>query len=94
MTYQYRKKISKGVVCGDTGVKLNGIPQCKSKELRRIGRHHRSVTRPYGGSRTADAVKSRILRSFLLEELKELKNLKATKEQKKKGKQKENKAKK
>eukprot|EP01022_Parablepharisma_sp_SALTPOND_P028459 TRINITY_DN70_c0_g1_i1.p1 TRINITY_DN70_c0_g1~~TRINITY_DN70_c0_g1_i1.p1 ORF type:complete len:406 (-),score=21.56 TRINITY_DN70_c0_g1_i1:803-2020(-) len=88
LTIQYRKKRGKGQVCGDTGVKLQGIPHIGPKAFKRLSGTKKTIARPYGGTRSADAVKTRIVRAFLLEELKELKKIKVVKEQKKKGKEK------
>eukprot|EP00830_Metopus_es_P013198 TRINITY_DN316_c0_g1_i3.p1 TRINITY_DN316_c0_g1~~TRINITY_DN316_c0_g1_i3.p1 ORF type:complete len:143 (-),score=32.40 TRINITY_DN316_c0_g1_i3:8-436(-) len=94
LTVQYRRKIAKGQVCGDTGAKLNGLPHLGPKAFKRLSKVKRAVSRPYGGSRSGEAVKTRIVRAFLLEELKELKKMKTVKDQKKKGKKKEKVAKK
>eukprot|EP00829_Urostomides_striatus_P009966 TRINITY_DN224_c0_g1_i1.p2 TRINITY_DN224_c0_g1~~TRINITY_DN224_c0_g1_i1.p2 ORF type:complete len:153 (-),score=66.42 TRINITY_DN224_c0_g1_i1:14-472(-) len=94
LALQYRTKRGKGQVCGDTGAKLNGLPHLRSKAFKRLSKVKRTVSRPYGGSRSAGAVKTRIVRAFLLEELKELKKMKTVKDQKKKIKKKEKVAKK
>ena len=85
---QYRAKRGKGQVCGDTGVKLNGIPHLRPRQLKRVKKSQRTVARPYGGTRSAEAVKTRIVRAFLLEEIKALKQIKAIKDLKKKAKKK------
>ena len=59
MALQYRTKKSKGQVCGDTGVKLNGLPHLRSKAFKRLSKVKRTVSRPYGGSRSGSAVKTR-----------------------------------
>ena len=59
MTVQYRYKKGKGQVCGDTGVKLQGILHLRPKAFKRLSSAKKTVSRPYGGSRSADAVKTR-----------------------------------
>ena len=59
MTVQYRYKRGKVQVCGDTGAKLQGIPHLRPKAFKRLSTAKKTVSRPYGGSRTADAVKTR-----------------------------------
>eukprot|EP00826_Nyctotherus_ovalis_P000265 TRINITY_DN0_c280_g1_i4.p2 TRINITY_DN0_c280_g1~~TRINITY_DN0_c280_g1_i4.p2 ORF type:complete len:122 (+),score=47.50 TRINITY_DN0_c280_g1_i4:112-477(+) len=88
LTIQYRFKKGKGQVCGDTGAKLQGIPHLRPKAFKRLSKTKKTVARPYGGTRTAEAVKTRIIRAFLLEELKELKKMKTVKKPKDKKKSK------
>lgn len=56
--------------CGDTGVKLHGIKAARSHELKHATKRTKTVTRTYGGTLSAHAVRQRILRSFLSEEKK------------------------
>ena len=58
LTFQKIAKVRNPIVCGDTGVELNGI-----KRLR-------TVSRTYGGVLSAEAVRHRIMRAFFNEELK------------------------
>merc|ERR1712173_577999 len=64
----------KGVVakCGDTGKKLQGVKAARSTALQpgRTTRRSKSVTRAYGGGVSANALKRRITRAFLIEEQK------------------------
>eukprot|EP00826_Nyctotherus_ovalis_P049884 TRINITY_DN605_c0_g1_i18.p1 TRINITY_DN605_c0_g1~~TRINITY_DN605_c0_g1_i18.p1 ORF type:complete len:102 (+),score=20.94 TRINITY_DN605_c0_g1_i18:47-352(+) len=59
LTIQYRFKKGKGQVCGDTGAKLQGIPHLRPKAFKRLSKTKKTVARPYGGTRTAEAVKTR-----------------------------------
>lgn len=71
LALQYRAKRSKGQVCGDTGAKLNGLPHLRSKAYKRLSKVKRTVSRPYGGSRSAGAVKTRY-KKFILKQFVEL----------------------
>jgi len=79
----YRTKKSKGPVCSDTGVKLHGIPHLKPKSFKKLSKPKKTVARAYGGSKSGEAVKTKITRAFLLDELKELKKIKTSKVHKK-----------
>ncbi|KAE9421467.1 hypothetical protein Angca_002221, partial [Angiostrongylus cantonensis] len=70
LVYQYLKKRGSVPRCKDTGVKLHGITPARPRELRRLKKNQRTVSRAYGGCLSPNAVKERILRSFLLEEQK------------------------
>uniref|UniRef100_A0A7S0G4T0 60S ribosomal protein L34 n=1 Tax=Rhodosorus marinus TaxID=101924 RepID=A0A7S0G4T0_9RHOD len=65
---QYIKKTGKIPRCGDTGHLLNGIAAVRSKELAKLSKPKKSVTRIYGGCLSAGAVRTRIIRAFLIEE--------------------------
>lgn len=43
--------------------------------MKRIAKRKRTVSRPYGGCLSANAVKERIIRAFLVEEVKVIKNI-------------------
>ena len=73
MTIQYTHKRNGLRVCGDTQVPLNGIPRCRNTEFKGLSKRSRTVSRPYGGSLSHEAVKHRIMRSFFNEELKVIK---------------------
>ena len=64
----------KGVVakCGDTGKKLQGVKANRATALQpgRTTRRSKTVTRAYGGCVSANALKRRITRAFLIEEQK------------------------
>lgn len=51
--------------CGDTGVKLAGIKAARPHELKHATKRTKTVSRTYGGTLSAQAVRQRILRSFL-----------------------------
>lgn len=56
--------------CGDTGVKLAGIKASRPHELKHATKRTKTVSRIYGGVLSAEAVRQRILRSFLSAEQK------------------------
>merc|ERR1711981_1281930 len=58
--------------CGDTGKKLQGIKANRPANLKpgRTTRRSKTVSRAYGGCVSADALKRRITRAFLIEEQK------------------------
>ncbi|CAJ0565251.1 unnamed protein product, partial [Mesorhabditis spiculigera] len=70
LVFHYVKKRGKVPRCGDTGVKLHGITAARPRELSRLTRRHKTVTRVYGGVLCPAAVKERIIRAFLCEEQK------------------------
>ena len=55
-------------------------------QFKRLGRAHRTVSRPYGGVLTAQEVRERITRAFMIEEVKSIKQRNALGEGKKKRK--------
>ena len=72
-------------MCGDTGLPLNGISRVHAAKFKNLPRRKRTVTRPYGGSLSHQAVEFRIKRAFFNEELKLVKaNSAGTKKQAKK----------
>lgn len=73
MGIQYTEKRRGLRVCGDTQVPLQGIPRCGNTTFKHLSKRSRTVSRPYGGSLSHEAVKHRILRSFFNEELKVIK---------------------
>jgi large subunit ribosomal protein L34e len=52
---------------------LNGISQARNAQFKNLSKRKRTVSRVYGGSLSAEAVKHRILRAFFNEELKGMK---------------------
>ena len=76
--------MAKGPICGDTGKSLNGIPHLRSRKYHTLTTNKKTVKRAYGGSRTGNAVKDRITRAFLIEELKILKKQAQIRKEKKK----------
>ncbi|KAI6241130.1 hypothetical protein M3Y99_00385500 [Aphelenchoides fujianensis] len=61
----YRKKQGSIPVCGDTGVKLQGIKAARPRQLKQRTRRTKTVSRTYGGVLSAGAVRQRIIRAFL-----------------------------
>ncbi|XP_067930700.1 large ribosomal subunit protein eL34-like [Watersipora subatra] len=70
LVYLYRKKRGSISKCGDCKEKLHGITPARPKELSRMTRRLKTVTRAYGGSRCHKCVRTRIVRAFLIEEQK------------------------
>ena len=55
---------------------LSQIPALHlGKEYKRISKPQKTVSRPYGGSRCASCVRTRIIRAFLIEEQKIVKKV-------------------
>jgi len=78
---QYTAKKSKGPQ-SESGARIAGIPGLRPAALRRLNKRARTVTRPYGGSKTHTEVRNRIVRAFLVEEVKQLKQAASQKEPK------------
>ena len=76
LTVQYMKKKSKGPQTA-FGVKtrLSGLKKLSNPDYWRSSRSSRRIARPYGGVVTPTELKERILRSFLIEEVKIVKKL-------------------
>merc|ERR1711942_16596 len=70
LVYLYQKKAAKIPICGDTGVKLQGIKPARPAALKNMPKRHKRVSRAYGGNLCAAAVRERIIRAFLIEEQK------------------------
>ena len=86
LTFQKSAKVRNPIICGDTGVQLNGIKRLDKSLWRSATKRVRTVSRAYGGVLSAGAVRHRIMRAFLNEELKCIKRAKyAPKGGKKKG---------
>lgn len=76
----YRKKKGSIPKCGDTGVPLKGvcflqnysiihlfkIKAARPRQLSKMTKRLKTVTRPYGGCLSAAAVRQRIIRAFLV----------------------------
>ena len=91
---QYVRKNPKGVQTAvKTNSRLSGLPRHRNAQYRKLAQCKRTVSRPYGGVLTPQDVKDKILRAFLIEEVKIVKRV--VKEQKESGKaKKDNKKKK
>ncbi|GMM32906.1 ribosomal 60S subunit protein L34A [Saccharomycopsis crataegensis] len=72
---QHVKKTGTIPKCGDTGVPLKGISALRPRQYANVSKTHKTVSRAYGGSRSANAVKERIVRAFLIEEQKIVKRV-------------------
>ncbi len=75
MKAQHLKKAGTIPKCGDTGVPLQGVSALRPRQYASVSRTHKTVSRAYGGSRSANAVKERIIRAFLIEEQKIVKRV-------------------
>ena len=60
----------------DCGKRINGIAQLRPFAYKKLSKRQKTVSRPYGGVLCAGCVKSRIIRAFLLEEIKSIKQAK------------------
>lgn len=60
----------------DCGKRINGIAQLRPYHYKRLAKKDKTVSRPYGGVLCGGCVKSRIIRAFLLEEIKTIKRAK------------------
>eukprot|EP00188_Purpureofilum_apyrenoidigerum_P003485 Plantae.Rhodophyta-Purpureofilum_apyrenoidigerum.ctg36679.p1 GENE.Plantae.Rhodophyta-Purpureofilum_apyrenoidigerum.ctg36679~~Plantae.Rhodophyta-Purpureofilum_apyrenoidigerum.ctg36679.p1 ORF type:complete len:114 (+),score=29.66 Plantae.Rhodophyta-Purpureofilum_apyrenoidigerum.ctg36679:137-478(+) len=75
LTVHYLKKKGSKPKCGDTGHDLHGISVVRPKKLMKLSKPKKTVTRVYGGCLSAKAVRSRIIRAFLIEERLIVKNV-------------------
>lgn len=58
------------------GQRINGIAQLRPSAYKKLSKRQKTVSRPYGGVLCAGCIKSRIIRAFLLEEIKSIKQTK------------------
>ena len=56
--------------CGDTGKPLRGVKCARPRQLAQMSKRTKTVTRAYGGTLSGGALRSRIVRAFLIEEQK------------------------
>ena len=85
MTIQYTPKKAKGPQEPEGGQQpgsLAGIPQLRQKDFRILPKNQRTVSRAYGGVLSHKSVKDRIVRAFLIEEVKHMKKLMSKKKEK------------
>jgi large subunit ribosomal protein L34e len=59
LTIQYLKKRGSVPKCGDTGAPLFGVAVRRPKELMRLSKPKKTVSRCYGGALSAKAVRNR-----------------------------------
>jgi large subunit ribosomal protein L34e len=64
------RKLSNKPKCTETGELLNGLDRITVFEKKNVCKNKKSVNRPYGGQLCMKAVRERILRSFIVHELK------------------------
>jgi len=84
LVYIYQKKLGAISKCGDCKNKLHGIQAARPRELSRLPKKEKTVSRAYGGSKCGNCVRTRILRSFLVQEARAVaKMLKRTQKKKK-----------
>jgi len=60
----------------DCGKRINGIPQLRPYHYKQLKRCQKTISRPYGGVLCAGCVKQKIVRAFLLEEMRTIKKAK------------------
>ena len=95
ITLHKLSKVRNPIICGDTGVELNGIKRLDKCQWKNAPKRVRTVSRAYGGVLSSSAVRHRIMRAFLNEELKCIKKARyAPKNKKSKGGQQQKKGKK
>lgn len=70
----------------DCGKRINGIPKLASQKYHVLSRRQKTVSRPYGGVLCSGCVRERIVRAFLLEEMKVVKRVVNTQKKSKKSK--------
>jgi large subunit ribosomal protein L34e len=75
LSVQHVQKKTGHHTCGDTGAKLNGIPALVSSKFKALSKNKKTVARAYGGVLSGGAVRSRIIRAFLVEERKVVKKV-------------------
>ena len=67
---QYVQKRGHGPRAGShsysSGERINGIAQLRPYHYKRLAKKDKTISRPYGGVLSGQAVKSRIIRAFLL----------------------------
>lgn len=71
----YTSKAGKVARCGDCGTDLLGLKSARPKELAKMSKRQKTVTRAYGGSRCSSCVRERVVRAFLTEEQKIVKRV-------------------
>ncbi|KAK9820205.1 hypothetical protein WJX72_007485 [[Myrmecia] bisecta] len=88
LVVQYTPKRASHVICGATGVRLNGLPARRPQELRKgqVAKNKKTVHRIYGGHLDHKVVRERIIRAFLIEEQKIVKKVLKLQKQKEKAK--------
>ena len=76
LTIQYIKKVSKGPQTAiKTRARLSGLKKMSNASYSRQTRSSRRIARPYGGVITPEELKEKIMRAFLIEEVKIVKKI-------------------
>ena len=76
LTVQYIKKVSKGPQTAIKGrARLSGLKKLSNSDYSRQTRSSRRIARPYGGVITPGELKEKIMRAFLIEEVKIVKKI-------------------
>lgn len=73
LVVHYTTKIAAGPQCKETKKRLSGIPRLRPRKYSRLAKTDVSISRPYGGVLSHSAVRDRIVRAFLTEEIKVIK---------------------
>ena len=72
---QHQKKLASRPKCGDSGVPLQGVAALRPRQYANVSKTRKTVSRAYGGCLSANSVKERIVRAFLIEEQKIVKKV-------------------
>jgi len=78
----YVNKKSKAPACGVCKKPLSGIPNLRPTKYKLLKKRERRVSRPYGGSLCGQCVRERVVRAFLIEEVKIVKRVMSQKKDK------------
>jgi large subunit ribosomal protein L34e len=73
LVVQYADKIASGPQCKETKKRLSGIPRLRPRQYANVAKTDVTISRAYGGVLDHSAVRSRIIRAFLTEEIKVIK---------------------
>jgi len=76
----HTSKKAKGPQCGVCHKPLSGVPQLRPHLYKLLKKRERRVSRAYGGSICGQCVRERIIRAFLIEEVKIVKRVISTKD--------------
>lgn len=76
LTIKYLRKNGKGPQSSiNTKSRLSGLQKLRNPQYRKLSKTKRSISRPYGGVLTPQEVKDKIMRAFLVEEVKQVKKI-------------------
>ena len=76
LSVQYMKKSAKGPQPFlKTNARLTGLKKLRNPDMKALSKTQRTISRPYGGELTPSQLKERVLRAFLVEEVKVVKEL-------------------